>query len=396
MILFLIAPRVSAFAGCDKGRVDGLVEEVEEVENHRAELMDEPVIKIVKEVTEVTGQIVALMKSSTSSWSSLNNCKTFFLLSSLKLVPRLVTPENIRIERYIHGIALYVHGMAAETEPTTIQSDILKAGVLTDEAIRNGSLKKNTEKRGNGGEPSRDENVKDDKKRSRTGRAFATTTTPSRKEYTGSAPKCTNCNFHDNPKTPCRMCMNCNRFIHFAKDYRAGPRMVNPLNARNPTAARGACFKCGGSDHYKAACPKLNRAPGQGGTRLNQALAIDGGQGRGNNGNQACERACMLGAEEAHQDPNIMTGTFTLNNHYATTLFDFGADYSFVSTTFIPLLDIEPSNLGFSYEIKIASRQLVEINKVIRGCKLEIEGHTFDIDLISFGHGSFDVIVRMD
>ncbi|GJS92234.1 retrotransposon protein, putative, ty3-gypsy subclass [Tanacetum coccineum] len=32
------------------------------------------------------------------------------------------------------------------------------------------------------------------------------------------------------------------------------------------------------------------------------------GQGHGNNGNQACRRAFMLGAEEARQDPNIMTG----------------------------------------------------------------------------------------
>ncbi|GKF35318.1 putative reverse transcriptase domain-containing protein, partial [Tanacetum coccineum] len=62
----------------------------------------------------------------------------------------------------------------------------------------------------------------------------------------------------------------------------------------------------------------------------------------------------------------------------------------------MPLLDIEPSNLGFSYQIKIASGQLVEINEVIRGRKLEIEGHIFDIDLIPFKHGSFDVIVGMD
>ncbi|GJZ09013.1 putative nucleotidyltransferase, ribonuclease H [Tanacetum coccineum] len=72
------------------------------------------------------------------------------------------------------------------------------------------------------------------------------------------------------------------------------------------------------------------------------------------------------------------------------------ADYSFVSTTFIPLLGIEPSELGFRYEIEIASGQLVEIDKVIKGCKLEIEGHVFDIDLIPFGHGSFDVIIGMD
>ncbi|GKC45196.1 putative reverse transcriptase domain-containing protein [Tanacetum coccineum] len=104
----------------------------------------------------------------------------------------------------------------------------------------------------------------------------------------------------------------------------------------------------------------------------------------------------MLGVEEARQDPNIMTGMFTLNNHYATTLLDSDADYSFVSTTFINLLGIEPSDLGFSYEIEIASRQLVEINKVIKGCKLEIEGHEFDINLIPFGRGCFDVIIGMD
>ncbi|GJS48625.1 putative nucleotidyltransferase, ribonuclease H [Tanacetum coccineum] len=38
-------------------------------------------------------------------------------------------------------------------------------------------------------------------------------------------------------------------------------------------------------------------------------------------------------------------------------------------------VDIEPSDLGFRYEIEISSRQLVEIDKVIKGCKLEIEGH---------------------
>ncbi|GKC73719.1 putative reverse transcriptase domain-containing protein, partial [Tanacetum coccineum] len=57
---------------------------------------------------------------------------------------------------------------------------------------------------------------------------------------------------------------------------------------------------------------------------------------------------------------------------------------------------LEPNNLGFRYEIEIASEQLVEINKVIKGRNLEFEGHVFDIDLIPFGHASFDVIIGMD
>nr|GEX42672.1 putative polyprotein [Tanacetum cinerariifolium] len=52
--------------------------------------------------------------------------------------------------------------------------------------------------------------------------------------------------------------------------------------------------------------------------------------------------------------------------------------------------------MGFRYEIEIASEQPVEIDKVIKGCKLEIEGHVFDIDLIPFRHGSFDVTIGMD
>ncbi|GKB57203.1 reverse transcriptase domain-containing protein [Tanacetum coccineum] len=222
---------------------------------------------------------------------------------------------------------------------------MVKAGhaAYTDrfhELDRNGLLKKNPKNRGNGGEPSRDRNVKDDNKRTRTGNAFATTANPVRREYTSTAPKCVNCNLHHSPESPCHACFNYNRLGHLVKDCRVVPRMVNLVNARNPTAAHGACFECGGTDRFKAACPR-------------------------NNGNQARGRAFMLVAEEARQDPNIVTG-------------------------------IEPSNFGFSYEIEIASGKLVEINKVIRGCKLEIEGHVFDIDLIPFEHGSFDMIIGMD
>ncbi|GKD68099.1 putative reverse transcriptase domain-containing protein [Tanacetum coccineum] len=56
----------------------------------------------------------------------------------------------------------------------------------------------------------------------------------------------------------------------------------------------------------------------------------------------------------------------------------------------------KPSVISPGYEIKIASGVKVETNKIIRGCRLELEGHTFIIDLIPFGYGSFDVIVGMD
>ncbi|GKF05339.1 putative reverse transcriptase domain-containing protein, partial [Tanacetum coccineum] len=266
-------------------------------------------------------------------------------------------------------------------------------GVLTDEAVRNRSIKK-VEKRGNVGEPSKDRSGRDDNKRTRTGNVFSTTVNPVGRENTGTWPKCTACNSYHVPGGPCRTCFNYNRPEHLARDCRGVPRNVNPVNARNPTIR--ACYECGSTDHVRSACPRLNKARGPEENRPNQVVANNGGQGRGNQGNQARGRAFMLGAEEARQDPNIVTGAFTLDNHFATTLCDSTADYSFVSTTFIPLLGLEPSDLGFRYEIEIASGQLVEIDKVIKGCKLEIEGHVFDIDLIPFVHGSFDVIIGMD
>ncbi|GKD63698.1 putative reverse transcriptase domain-containing protein [Tanacetum coccineum] len=243
-----------------------------------------------------------------------------------RLVPHLVAPESKRVER-------------------------------------NGSIKKNHKKQGNRGEPSKDRNGRDDNKRTRTGNTFATTAYLVRRENTGVVPKCTTCNFHHPPEIPYRTCFNCNRPGHFAKDYRVVPRNVNPINSRNLTTR--TCYECGSIDHIKEACPRLNQAQKPGGNHQNQVMAVNGGQGRGNNGNQARGRAFILGAEEARHDPNIMTG-------------------------------METSALGFSYEIEIASGQLVEIDKVIIGCKLEIEGHVFDINLIPFRSGGFDVIIGMD
>ncbi|GJZ77559.1 reverse transcriptase domain-containing protein [Tanacetum coccineum] len=85
-----------------------------------------------------------------------------------KLVPHLVTPESSRIKRYIHGLAPQIRGMLRATQPTTIQSAILMARILTDEVIHCGTLTKGNDKRKEMEESSRQGSTWKDDKRSKT------------------------------------------------------------------------------------------------------------------------------------------------------------------------------------------------------------------------------------
>ncbi|GKF16329.1 putative reverse transcriptase domain-containing protein [Tanacetum coccineum] len=91
-----------------------------------------------------------------------------------------------------------------------------------------------------------------------------------------------------------------------------------------------------------------------------------------------------------------MTGSFSLNNQIVIVLFDFGADFSFISTKFAPLLNAEPCIVKPGYVIEIADGESVEVDRIIRDCKLELGNSLFTIDLIPLGHGSFDMIAGMD
>ncbi|GKE02904.1 putative reverse transcriptase domain-containing protein [Tanacetum coccineum] len=87
---------------------------------------------------------------------------------------------------------------------------------------------------------------------------------------------------------------------------------------------------------------------------------------------------------------------FLLNNHYASMLFDSGADRSFVSTTFSTLLDITTDILDVSYAIELADGRISKTNTILRGCTLGLLGHPFNINLIPVELGSFDIIIGMD
>ncbi|GKB88608.1 putative reverse transcriptase domain-containing protein [Tanacetum coccineum] len=113
--------------------------------------------------------------------------------------------------------------------------------------------------------------------------------------------------------------------------------------------------------------------------------------------NEQLKEELILWVErDASSDSNVITGTFLLNNRYATILFDTGADRSFVSTTFSALIDITPTTLENHYDVELADGKIIGVNTIIRGCTLNFMNHPFNIDLMHVPLGSFDVIIGMD
>ncbi|GKA57604.1 putative reverse transcriptase domain-containing protein, partial [Tanacetum coccineum] len=182
---------------------------------------------------------------------------------------------NKALTWYIAGLTPEIRGMLKANQPTTIENAILRAGILIDEAISCGTLSKSNEKRKAVEEDAKSEGLWRDKKKAKVERDGV-----------------------------CRLCFNCQKPGHFAKDYRASYS----------------------SDHLRNTYPKLNRTSGQAGN----PLALEGNRKNRNNGNQTRGRAynvnVNVNAAEASWDPKVVTGTFSLNNYFATVLFDSGAD----------------------------------------------------------------------
>nr|GFC54680.1 reverse transcriptase domain-containing protein [Tanacetum cinerariifolium] len=108
------------------------------------------------------------------------------------------------------------------------------------------------------------------------------------------------------------------------------------------------------------------------------------------------DRVYAIGRAGTVPDTNVVTGTFLLNNRYASILFDTGADRSFVSTTFSTQINITPSTLDHCYNVELADGRIIRLNTILRSCTLNLLNHPFKIDLMPVELGSFDAIIGMN
>ncbi|GKE07753.1 putative reverse transcriptase domain-containing protein, partial [Tanacetum coccineum] len=277
----------------------------------------------------------------------------------MKLMTEMVLEEEDQVEKYIGGLSDNIQGNVIAVEPIRLQDSIRIANNLMDQKLKDYTIKNSENKirfdnnsrdnRGQQQQPFKKQNVNGHN----VARAYTVGSNVKRKGYAGALPYCNKYIMHH--EGPCTVkCGNCKRVDHMTRDCKA---IVAATAQRAPV----------------------------------------GNQMRNKTGNNESKaRAYVIRGGGANPDSNVVTGTFLLNNRYASILFDSGSDISFVSTTFSALLDVIPSTLNVSYAIELADGRILETNVVLRGCTLGLLGHPFNINLMPVELSSFDVIISMD
>ncbi|GKC18148.1 putative reverse transcriptase domain-containing protein [Tanacetum coccineum] len=266
---------------------------------------------------------------------------------------KFVANETEKVEKYINGLPDNIYGNVKSARPKTLDETIELANDLMDQKLRTYAERQSDNKRkvdhssrnnhGHQQQPFKRQNVA----------KVYNIWTGKKKPYGVSLPKST------------------------------GNTNVANTQKGNGTAPKGnGCFECGAPWHFKRDCPKLKNKDGGNGNAQGWVYAVGNAEKRRN----------------ASENPNfnVVMGTFLLNNHYASILFDTGTDRSFISTAFSSLINIAPTLLENSYDVELAYRKIVRIDTIIRGCTLNFLNHPFNIDLMPVELGSFDVIIDMD
>ncbi|GJX94477.1 putative reverse transcriptase domain-containing protein [Tanacetum coccineum] len=304
------------------------------------------------------------------NWTNLKNKMTdkycprgeIKKLEELPLMCARMFPEKSdKIERYVGGLPDMIHGSVMSSKPKTMHDAIEFATELMDKKISTFAERQA-------------ENM----------RKAYTSGSGEKKPYGGSKPLCSICKYHHHGQCAPK-CNKCNKVVHLARNCRSTANANTANNQRGTKAGQKATrFEYGAQGHFKRECPKLKNN--------NRGNPV----GSGN----APAKVYVVGHAGTNLDSNVATSTLHLNNHYASILFDTGADRSFMSTAFSSQIDIMPTTLDHYYDVELADGRIIGLNTIIRGCTLNLLNHPFNINLmpkiVRIPYGNETLIVRGD
>ncbi|KAD1683709.1 hypothetical protein E3N88_42464 [Mikania micrantha] len=148
------------------------------------------------------------------------------------------------------------------------------------------------------------------------------------------------------------------------------------------------CFNCNEQGHYPDECPKLNKASGTSG--------IGGSGEKANQNVKKTTRAFVVNAKEAAYMPDVIIGTFRINDVYAKVLFDSGANRSVIDYEFYKLIKEPLVKLDKPYLVETANGDLVKINEVIVNCKITLFKHNIPVKFLPLKLVGFDAVIGLD
>ncbi|GKE37189.1 reverse transcriptase domain-containing protein [Tanacetum coccineum] len=288
------------------------------------------------------------------------------------MCPRMVEPESVKVDAYIRGLFENIKGEVISSRPANLNEVVCMAHKLMeqksqarDERILEGKKLKweNFQSGNNSGKSNHKDNSRQSSQNNQNqGNA------QERKVSSGSLPVCERC--FTRHVGPCTItCHKCGKVGHKSR-YCKEKSVATGANAQPVWT----CYDCGEQGHTRNRCPKK--------VKQEETEEVRG-------------RAYAIKDVEP-QGPNMVTGTFLLNNCYASILFDSGSDRSFMDTRFSSMLNIETVKISASYEVELADERVVSTNTVLKGYTLNLVNHLFEIDLMPIELGTFDIIIGMD
>ena len=95
-------------------------------------------------------------------------------------------------------------------------------------------------------------------------------------------------------------------------------------------------------------------------------------------------------------DQSVIQGTFLLFRLWARVLFDSGASHSFIAASCVRVLGLEVETLDEPLHVSSPLGTKERIDRICRGCELEISGILLTVDLRVMDMSEFEVILGMD